>query len=173
MSDQPSPFELLICDLLCVLSTCEHSYKPRQLRLTIMLVAPRDDISIRRHWLSRPCPAQLALRLQEEAESRGFTCVVSPIPARRTLYVKVRRILEAYLQRRIGIAIMAHRAAWPIVYEAGGLYELYTSAGQQLQQLAMKLSPSMADIRRAERFAKFVRLSAYHALMAKDLGTLH
>jgi hypothetical protein len=109
----------------------------------------------------------------EEAESRSFTCKLSPPRSAWSLGPKVREILQAYVQRRIGLALLAHRAAWAIVYEAGGLSDSYGNAGYQLQLLALEFHPSIAEIRRAERFAKYVRLSAYHALMAKDLETCH
>lgn len=173
MSNQPSPFEILICDLNCALTASEFSYKSHHLRLTLLVLAQRGDPSERNIWFSRPCPAPLAIRLLEEAESRSFTCKLSPPRDVWELRHKVRGILQAYVQRRIGLALLAHRAAWPIVYEAGGLSDSYGNAGYQLQLLALKFHPSIAEIRRAERFAKFVRLSAYHALMAKDLETCH
>jgi len=164
---------MLICDLHCVLSACEFTYKRGQLRLSIMVLANNEDSSKRIVWSSRACPAPLALRLQAEAESRSFACKVFAISAQRSLRTTVRDVLSAYTQRRIGTALVAHRAARLIVYEAGGLGNLYDDAGHQLQRLALKFYPSMSDIRKAERFAKLVRLSAYHALLAKDLGACH
>ena len=56
---------------------------------------------------------------------------------------------------------------------APGLGELYINAGLQLQIRAMKVKSSLCAIRRAEHFAKCVRLSAHHALLARELGTQH
>ena len=53
------------------------------------------------------------------------------------------------------------------------LGERYINAGLQLQALTMKFKSSLCAIRRAEHFAKCVRLSAHHALLARELGTQH
>lgn len=168
-----TPFQILITDLHCALSACESTYHPGEQPQSLLVFANKDKSEERHHWLSRACPAPLAQRLLVEIKSRGFYAGVLSQPAKRPVRTRVVDALHGYKQRRIGIALIAHRAARRAVFEAGGLGELYINAGLQLQTLAMKFKSSLCAIRRAEHFAKCVRLSAHHALLARELGTRH
>lgn len=168
-----SPFQILIADLHCVLSACESTYHRGEQPQSLLVFANKDEADAHKHWLSRACPAPLAQRLLDEIKGRGFYAAVLSQPAKRPVRTRVVDALHSYKQRRIGIALIAHRAARQVVFEAGGLGELYINAGLQLQTRAMKFKLSLCEIRRAEHFAKCVRLSAHHALLARELGTQH
>lgn len=169
----PSDFETLVCDMQCALSACEQSYRRDGRRPLSLLVFPRPgDPSEAGHWLSRACHPKLAYRLLVEIDLRGFNGFHLEHPRQRPLRAIVLGTLWSYKQRRLGLALLRHRAALRVVSEAGGLGDLYDNAGLQLQALAVCANASLSEIRRAERFAECVRLSGYHALLARDFEVM-
>lgn len=173
-SSSSSAFETLVCDLQCAISACERSYKyDGQRPLSMLIFRGADDPSPLGHWISRALPARLAYKLFIEVERRGFNVVRLEFSRKRPARTIVLDTLAAYKQRRLGIALMRHRSALTVVVEAGDLGELYDNASRQLQHLAVLSKAPWGDIRKAEKFAKYVRLSAYHALLARDLEVCH
>jgi hypothetical protein len=169
-----SDFESLICDMQCVISACERSYKyDGQRPLSMLIFKGKGDPSPLGHWISRALPARLAYRLLLEAERRGFYAVRLELARGRSVRTVVADTFSGYKQRRLGVALMRHRAALAVVVEAGGLGDMYDNASRQLQKLAVQSRPGWGEIRRVEKFARCVRLSAHHALLARDLEICH
>lgn len=168
-----TPFQMLILDLRCAISTAPGQQLSARANQSIMILSKIQDDSPA-HWISHPCPPATIEPLLVEAKLRGFhaapiNCCSKP----RAVRARVHDALFYYRQRRIGRALVAHRAAQRAVFEAGGLALLYANAGLQLHEIALKFNASIIEIRRAERFSKLVRQSAHHALLARELGVIH
>ena len=169
MHHTPTKFQTTVMDMLCTMYAVESSYRAAGKPKQSLLLSSKDTEEGRGTWLSRECPEELIQRLVLECQSRGLFAHALTEPSKRPLKTVLENAYFAYKQRRMGRAILAHRSAKDIVASAEGLEALYAEATRQLAYMSLTIGVGLGEIRRVERFSKFVRLSAKHDLLARAL----
>ncbi len=169
MHHTPTTFETAVMDMLCTVYAVEASYRTSGKRKQSLLLSSQGKEEGRRSWMSHECPQELIQRLQLECQSRGLFAHALTSPAKRPLMTTLKNVIFAYKHRRIGRAIFAHRSAKDIVACADGYGQLYADVTRQLTTLSLTIGAGLGEIRRVEKYAKYVRLSAKHELVARAL----
>ncbi len=169
MHHTPTKFQTTVMDMLCTMYAVESSYRSTGKPKQSILLSSKDTEEGRGTWLSHDAPQELIQRLVAECQSRGLFAHALTTAANRPFKTVIKDAYFAYKQRRMGRAILAHRSAKEIVASAEGLEALYAEATRQLAYMSLTTGVGLGEIRRVERFSKFVRLSAKHDLIARAL----